>query len=538
MAVADTGDAGHGRSPGCGLTWWSVQVRAARRWPSRSRARAACPAARPRRRRTGGGRRRAVLGAEPAGGGERAVGVRGPVAGGEPQLDGSRPDRRRSRGACPGRRRRGCPRPRARGGRPSRRSRPDRPARVAAVIRRAIARAVPDGPVDLAAPVPLDDRRLEPAGRGIPARPRASASRRNSAAPSERFGATTAAARCSSSRARTRATSPSQRARREDEPAGCRPAARGRGCRRRRRRATPRRRRRRAARVAPTVDAGARRRSGAASRRPWPRAIDGRAEASRSIDEEVHDLGHPFADRAAVPEVRESQRPRHRRGVRGPFGRLRSRRLRSFVARAPSEPQGPSLPAGPPRLLLGVEGGEDEVRHCSRSMPGAGSMQEIIGWDCIVSRIFTRSCSTVADTDWGPMHVAATSDGHRRRSTSLATAGGIRAPTSSGAGSRAVPLRAASTGPARDLADRGARDVRGGPARRESAPRPRLDPARPRRPLGLGPAGPGRRADDPPWRRRRATARSPGGSGGRVRRGPWAARWAGTRSGCSSRATG
>ena len=39
-----------------------------------------------------------------------------------------------------------------------------------------------------------------------------------------------------------------------------------------------------------------------------------------------------------------------------------------IVARAPSEPQGPSLPAGPPELLLGVEA-DGGAQHCGRSVP-------------------------------------------------------------------------------------------------------------------------------------------------------------------------
>ena len=39
-----------------------------------------------------------------------------------------------------------------------------------------------------------------------------------------------------------------------------------------------------------------------------------------------------------------------------------------IVARAPSEPLGPSLPAGPPELLLGVEA-DGVVRHGWRSVP-------------------------------------------------------------------------------------------------------------------------------------------------------------------------
>src|SRR6186997_434956 len=76
----------------------------------------------------------------------------------------------------------------------------------------------------------------------------------------------------------------------------------------------------------------------------------------------------PFADRArgsGGPRITTAAAPI---GVRGPSSPPVPE-APWFVARAPSEPQGPSLPAGPPRLLLRVEGGKMKVRHCPGSVP-------------------------------------------------------------------------------------------------------------------------------------------------------------------------
>src|SRR3954452_13612075 len=68
------------------------------------------------------------------------------------------------------------------------------------------------------------------------------------------------------------------------------------------------------------------------------------------------------------------------RGVRGPSAPPVPE-APLVVARAPSEPQGPSLPAGPPELLLRVEA--DVVRH------GSGSLHERLG-RC---NLFTRTAT-------------------------------------------------------------------------------------------------------------------------------------------------
>ena len=212
-------------------------------------------------------------------------------------------------------------------------------------------------PIGLAAPVPLDDRRLEPSGasRTIAAAP--STRRRNSAAPSARFGATTAAASRSSSRARTRREVRLPGARRENERAVAGRRARGPGCRPPRRPSTPRRRHR------PPARARGRRRAPAARARSavQPRSRRGMrdcaAQASRPVDEEVHS-DHPFRGVS-----RGSGGPKNHKGrgtvvVSAAPSSPPVPEAPWFVARAPSEPQGPSLPAGPPRLLLGVEADE------------------------------------------------------------------------------------------------------------------------------------------------------------------------------------
>ncbi len=106
----------------------------------------------------------------------------------------------------------------------------------------------------LAAPVPLDDRRLEPAGPRRTSRPRPR--RAGGTAPRRARGSARRRPRrrCSRSRARTAGDVRVPAGRGEDERPVAGLAARGRGCRRRHRRATRRRRHRRAVRVAPTVD--------------------------------------------------------------------------------------------------------------------------------------------------------------------------------------------------------------------------------------------------------------------------------------------
>src|SRR5205814_4783012 len=64
---------------------------------------------------------------------------------------------------------------------------------------------------------------------------------------------------------------------------------------------------------------------------------------------------------------------------RGPWS-LRARRLLSVFACAPSEPQGPCLPAGPPELLLGLVGHEETV-HMNTLQSGSGTCNPNFGCD-------------------------------------------------------------------------------------------------------------------------------------------------------------
>ena len=80
-----------------------------------------------------------------------------------------------------------------------------------------------------------------------------------------------------------------------------------------------------------------------------------------------------------------------------------------IVARAPSEPQGPSLPAGPPELLLGVEA-DGGAQHCRRSVPDPAVT-------CNHLRMTPRNrprppddtglATAVIDGPWGPVRIAA-----------------------------------------------------------------------------------------------------------------------------------
>ena len=233
----------------------------------RGRRRVARRAGRPRRRRTGGGRRRAARrGASGRRRGRRRHRRSG--RGRSAAARWTRPGRRRSRGACPGAAPARMPTTSSTG-RPSESSSADDQRGSAVVIRRAIARAVPDGRSTLPRRChSTTDGSNPPAAAYQPAA--ASASRRNSAAPSERFGATTAAAPASRSRARTAATSRIPAGRGEDERPVAGVAARA---SRLSRTASPRD-------ASTTTSAsgagshadrrpGARRRPGAASRRPW-----------------------------------------------------------------------------------------------------------------------------------------------------------------------------------------------------------------------------------------------------------------------------
>ena len=178
----------------------------------------------------------------------------------------------------------------------------------------------------------------------------ASTSRPNRATPRLKLAATTAAAprsrRTSSTAARsdaqpvvamTKRRHAGRRARRRRSARTARPATRR---RRRRRRGAPARscRRARAGRRSRTPCPRRRaRRAMAQPRRPSPR-MKVCIVVVLTVGGTRHRCGGQQKDRG------------HRRGVRGPWS-LRSRRPR-FVVCAPSEPQGPCLPAGPPELLL------------------------------------------------------------------------------------------------------------------------------------------------------------------------------------------
>jgi len=80
-----------------------------------------------------------------------------------------------------------------------------------------------------------------------------------------------------------------------------------------------------------------------------------------------------------------------------------------IVARAPSEPQGPSLPAGPPELLLGVEA-DGVVRHCRRSVPDIGracNHFRMRAHDLGISPPDADLVVAVVDGPWGPIRIAA-----------------------------------------------------------------------------------------------------------------------------------
>ncbi len=80
-----------------------------------------------------------------------------------------------------------------------------------------------------------------------------------------------------------------------------------------------------------------------------------------------------------------------------------------IVARAPSEPLGPSLPAGPPELLLGVEA-DGVVRHGWRSVPdcvGACNHFAMPPSDLGTLRLNEDLVVAVVDGPWGPVRIAA-----------------------------------------------------------------------------------------------------------------------------------
>jgi methylated-DNA-[protein]-cysteine S-methyltransferase len=81
----------------------------------------------------------------------------------------------------------------------------------------------------------------------------------------------------------------------------------------------------------------------------------------------------------------------------------------------------------------------------------------LIRCDCIVARIFTPIVLAVADTDWGPMHIAAGPAGVVGAGM-LGTGAQFRAGLERRGYVELVPLEAAAQGPARRLAQR-ARDA-------------------------------------------------------------------------------
>ena len=227
-------------------------------------------------------------------------------------------------------------------------------------------------PVGLAAPVPLDDRRLERAGGRVPAGGGLREAQEQRGAEREVRGDDRGGAG-RRRRSRTRAVSPSQPvvARTNAPVPGLQRVLEVR--RRPRRRATRRRRRRRSERGRRTPSTGRPTTAGAGQPAAVARGRRSRAEAARSVDEEVHDSDVLSRYEPRFRRSENQQRPRHHRGVRGPSAPPVPE-APWFVARAPSEPQGPSLPAGPPRLLLGVGGRRDTsstlLAQCAAPMDG------------------------------------------------------------------------------------------------------------------------------------------------------------------------
>ena len=235
----------------------------------------------------------------------------------------------------------------------------------------------------------------------------------------------------------------------------------------------------------------------------------------------------------AVPEVRESQRPRHRLVSAAPR-RLRSRRLRGSSLARRQSPRALRLPAGPPRLLLRVECGEVNVRHCRRSVPDPVSRCKTYSLGLHSDREYSlRSCSRP------PTRTGVRCISPRPRPASWPPACSRRTRNS-------VPISPAadrsSSSRSRPRCRAGARPRRADPGRLAAlldGEDPDLDSI----PIDI--------ADRPAWdrlvldgvgrspaARPRATARSRRGSAGREPRGPSAGRWVAARSACSSRATG
>jgi len=81
-----------------------------------------------------------------------------------------------------------------------------------------------------------------------------------------------------------------------------------------------------------------------------------------------------------------------------------------IVARAPSEPQGPSLPAGPPELLLGVEA-DGGAQHGRRSVPHPAVTCNHFRMTPPRNRLHppggTGLVAAVVDGPWGPVRIAA-----------------------------------------------------------------------------------------------------------------------------------
>ena len=479
----------------------------------------------------------AGLADEPAGGGEGARRRRRSGRGRRGGARSTRRCRRRSRGGSRARRRRGCPAtsrtgpavaadPSSLGRRPARIGGHDPAGERPGGARRA---------VRLAAPVPLDDRRLERAGAGVPAG-------RGLGEPQEQRGAErqvrrddrggTVLEEAARGPGRRRASQPG---RRRGRTPGCPPPARAR-----------RWRRPRADAEASTTtsarsgaSAGGRRgrvgRPAPASGQPAAAAAAaiGAAQPAGAVDQELH-LRSSFRGEPRVPagpRITKAAAPRwcpRPLGASGPGGSV-VRRSRAVRAPGPEPPGRAARASSSSRSRRACATWLAESARCRRARA------TIFRWTRADDRSLVLA---IADGPWGPVRIAAGPQGvvarrDARRPPTAFAADLDRRRLGVGRADRSTP----PPGPAR-TARRQARDARRGvprgPSRSPSTTLP-IDLARP---LGVGPAGARGRALDPAGRGRQLRRGRPAhrahrrGARGRRRR-----RRA-TPSACSSRATG
>src|SRR5215203_4546629 len=153
---------------------------------------------------------------------------------------------------------------------------------------------------------------------------------------------------------------------------------------------------------------------------------------------------------------REAQRPRHRLVSAAPR-RPRSRRLRGSSLARRQSPRARAFRLGRHGFCLVSKATRTTCVIARAVCPMREIDARLPRMDCIVTSIFTPTVLTTTDTDWGPVHIAA-SPGGVVGASMLGTQEGFRADLERRGYVELLPLDAAAAGPSRALVQR-ARDA-------------------------------------------------------------------------------